>query len=88
MVRRTCASEFDRRVLGMPTGGNGLFSAVRRRTWERAVMWSYLRSNLAPAAAGARSAADVTEYPDIDMRWSGPVPAHKDGTPFVLAEGI
>jgi len=51
-------------------------------------MWSYLRSNLAPAAAGARSAADVTEYPDIDMRWSGPVPAHKDGTPFVLAEGI
>jgi len=36
---------------------------------------------------GSRDAADVTEYPDIDMRWSGPAPAHKDGTPYALAEG-
>ena len=31
------------------------FSAVRRHACERAVMWSYLLSDLAPAAAGARS---------------------------------
>jgi hypothetical protein len=37
------------------TGRLGHFSAVRRHACERAVMWSYLLSDLAPAAAGARS---------------------------------
>jgi uncharacterized cupin superfamily protein len=31
---------------------------------------------------GSRHHDDVTEYPDIDMRWGGPSPAHKDGRPY------
>lgn len=29
-----------------------------------------------------RPATDVTEYPDIDLRWGGPTPTHKDGRPY------
>ncbi len=45
--------EFRKRSLA--SGCSGHFSAVRRRACERAVMWSYLLSDLAPGAAGARS---------------------------------
>jgi uncharacterized cupin superfamily protein len=31
---------------------------------------------------GSRHQDDVAEYPDIDMRWGGPTPTHKDGRPY------
>jgi uncharacterized cupin superfamily protein len=31
---------------------------------------------------GSRHRDDVTEYPDIDMRWEGPTPTHQDGRPY------
>jgi uncharacterized cupin superfamily protein len=31
---------------------------------------------------GSRHQDDITEYPDIDMRWGGPKPTHKDGRPY------
>ena len=31
---------------------------------------------------GSRHDDDVTDYSDIDMRWSGPRPTHKDGRPY------
>jgi hypothetical protein len=46
----------------------GHFSAVRRLACERAVMCSYLRSDLAPAAAGARS-LHILEKSRFDEKW-------------------
>ncbi|HWW21094.1 MAG TPA: cupin domain-containing protein [Steroidobacteraceae bacterium] len=31
---------------------------------------------------GSRHLDDVSEYPDIDLRWGGPTPTHKDGCPY------
>jgi uncharacterized cupin superfamily protein len=31
---------------------------------------------------GSRHEDDAAEYPDVDMRWDGPAPTHKDGRPY------
>ena len=31
---------------------------------------------------GSRRPEDVTDYPDVDMRWGPSGPVHKDGTPY------
>jgi uncharacterized cupin superfamily protein len=31
---------------------------------------------------GSRRSEDVTDYPDVDMRWGSSGPVHKDGAPY------